>query len=104
MQDSQHSQLDEQVAGELKRLITKLRIRIGSLTVPNTNSSSSEPLTSEQRSYLGKKKHEVSLNIGPLQIPMTFSNLLNRLMPILTQKLVLRLFSSDPSDPAKPQI
>lgn len=33
-----------------------------------------------------------------------FPNLLNRLMPILTLKLVLRLFSSDPSDPAKPQI
>ena len=48
MQDSQHGQLDEQVAGELKRLITKFRIRIGSLPVRNTHSSSSEPLTSKQ--------------------------------------------------------
>lgn len=50
------------------------------------------------------KKHKVFLNIGPLQVPLAFPNLLNRLMPILTLKLVLRLFSSDPSDPAKPQI
>lgn len=48
MQDSQHGQLDEQVAGELKRLITKFRIRIGSLPVRKTHSSSSEPLTSKQ--------------------------------------------------------
>ena len=51
-----------------------------------------------------EKKHKVFLNIGPLQVPLAFPNLLNRLMPILTLKLVLRLFSSDPSDPAKPQI
>lgn len=58
MQDSQHGQLDEQVAGELKRLITKFRIRIGSLPVRNTHSSSSEPLTSKQ-SY---KTNKMSLD------------------------------------------